>query len=304
MSADSTYAALIVTYKRPHSLRHAMAHLLGQSISPGLVVVCDNDPNESGREVVEDFSRHSSYPIVYQAAGTNLGPAGGWAQAWRRASSDPHRGTWVAVLDDDDPATDSTLIEEMLRTVARDERHGDYAAIGLRGASLSRWTARLRRVFPLQGTLLEADYLGGNGVPLYRWVALDEVGFFDASLFFGFEDLDLGLRLRAAGWKLGVVALPESSHQVLDTSPARVPWREYYKMRAMTTICLRHVGLHAAIVHVTRSGLVGSMILSARTRDPRLLAARISGAFDGFRGRLGKRRYDPASNPAKPGSLL
>ena len=36
------------------------------------------------------------------------------------------------------------------------------------------------------------DYLAGNGAPLYRWRAIGTCGGFDAGLFFGFEDLDLG----------------------------------------------------------------------------------------------------------------
>jgi rhamnopyranosyl-N-acetylglucosaminyl-diphospho-decaprenol beta-1,3/1,4-galactofuranosyltransferase len=107
-------------------------------------------------------------------------------------------------------------------------------------------------------SVVSADYLASGGLPLYRWEVIDDVGFFDADLFFGYEDLDLGLRLRERGYRLLVVRL-DDLHVVQDTAPTRVAWREYYKTRALVTVCRRHLGPSALLVALIRSVGLGAM---------------------------------------------
>ncbi len=51
-------------------------------------------------------------------------------------------------------------------------------------------------------------------VSLWRTEALRSVNGFDENFFMYFEDADLSLRLRAAGWKLGVLRSSEAQHMV------------------------------------------------------------------------------------------
>lgn len=290
------YTAAIVTFRRPKSLGIVLTALAGQSHPPSLTIVTDNDPEESARRVVENHRDGWPGTLVYAPTGQNLGPAGGWAHAVATAISHPHRGKWILVIDDDDPLSSPDVVLALL-TIATEPR-SRLAGIGLRGARWNKTAARLNRVEPIEGTTATVDYLAGNGAACYSWQAVEEVGFFNPDLFFGFEDLDLGFRLRRQGWTLVVAPMP-SLHTVADTASLRTPWREYYKIRALTWIVRQEKSFYAVALTLFRSVLLGGMRLWLLEREPALFRARLLGAFDGLRGSLGARRFSPGTNPAK-----
>ena len=235
--------------------------------------------------------------IRYAALGENLGPSGGWAHAVDVAAPLRNlRGDWVLVIDDDDPIDAPGLIARLLDHA---ERQGSaLAGIGLRGARWDRPRARLRRIEPPEGEVERVDYLASNGAALYAWRAISATGFFNPELFFGFEDLDFGLRLTSAKWVL-VVAPQPSLQSVADTAVDRTPWREYYKTRALVWILGHREGRYAQGVTLLRSVLLGGIRLAVLDRRPSLSRARFLGAWDGLGGQLGVRRYRPAANPPK-----
>ena len=290
------YTAAVVTFRRPDSLAAVLESLRAQSAAPGLTVVADNDPVESGRPVVDRARADWLGELLYVPVGENLGPAGGWARAVDVAARRQGRGDWVLVLDDDDPLQSPRVVEALLAQGYRFP--ATVAAIGLRGARWHGARHRLVRADPPEGATAPVDYLAGNGAPLYSWQALDSVGFFEPLLFFGFEDLDLGFRLRRDGWDLLVAPHP-SLHIVPDTSGHRSEWREYYKTRALMHILRRHRGPVSVIVTSLRSVVMGGLRLAVVDQRPPLARARLSGAWDGYRGRLGVRRYSPETNPPK-----
>lgn len=290
------YTAVVVTFRRSDALSRSLAALLGQTSPPSLVVVVDNDPECSARGVVDVTPCPKAVELVYLPSGENLGPAGGWARGVEWALGHATRGDWCMVLDDDDPIGDPEVSGELL--TAASAASSDVAALGLRGAVWHAPTATLRRVMPHAGRLTPCDYLASGGMPIYRWAVIDRFGFFDESLFFGFEDLDLGLRLREADLKLAVVSI-DSAHRVPDTNPVRLPWREYFKTRALVTVCRRHSGVWALMVTTLRSVMIGGVLLALRDRNLAIASARWSGWRDAMRGRLGRHRYVPSHNPAK-----
>jgi GT2 family glycosyltransferase len=286
------YTAIIATFRRPASLDDVLFGLAGQTRPPAMVVVVDNDPEESARPVIDAWEASDrSLPVLYAAPGANLGPAGGWAFGVTEAQSRPDRGEFVAVFDDDDAIEVPNALEQLVDAMT--SAATDVAAVGLRGACCNRRTARLHR--SRSSETGSVDYLASGGAPLYRWSSVDEHGFFDPALFFGFEDLDLGLRLRAAGLRLLTI---ETDQTVSDSSPKRTAWREYFKTRALVTICRRHLGLGALFVTLARS-LGGGLLLLVRDRQLSLASARCHGVADALRGRLGERGWAPTSNPSK-----
>lgn len=294
-----TYSAIVVTFRRAASLRQVLRSLAGQTHPPSLTVVADNDPDRSAEQVVHSLLAEWPGSLVYTPVGANLGPAGGWAHAAAIAQDQQeHRGEWLLVLDDDDPLGSPKLAEAMLAGAAASG--GNLAALGLRGAHWRPVRARLQRCNPPEGAKSSVDYLAGGGAPFYAWAAIDEVGFFHAPLFFGFEDLEMGLRLREAGWDVRVCPLP-SLHEVADTATKRSAWREYYKTRALIWILGRHKGRYAVFVTVCRSVVLGGLRLMVIERQPALMRARFFGMVDALAGRLGARRYFPSENPPKPG---
>src|SRR4029453_7830814 len=76
--------------------------------------------------------------------------------------------------------------------------------VGLVGSRFDRRRARLQRLpdSELGHGPLDVDYIGGGHLPLYRVAAVRAVGVVDPSYFFGFEDLEYGLRLRSRGWRV------------------------------------------------------------------------------------------------------
>jgi GT2 family glycosyltransferase len=281
------YSAVVATFRRPEALRVTLTSLMSQRPRPNFVVVADNDPGHSAAPVIADESW--AIPVVNLPMPRNLGPAGGWGSALRCAADRRDRGEWVLVLDDDDPIQHPDIVGRLLAVAGG----VDAAAVGLRGATVSWPLGLLRRV---GGAAQPADYLASNGLPLYRWAALDAVGGFDDSLFFGFEDLDLGLRLRAGGWSLLAVEVGIEVN-VADTNPVRTPWREYYKSRALVAIARRHLGPVVTAFTIARLGLGALRLLVGH--GPESTLARFAGVADGIAGRLGVHRYDPEDNPAK-----
>lgn len=293
--SPASYSAAVATFRRPASLREVLDGLSGQHLLPTLVVVADNDPERSGEAVVADVDARSPFRILYVPMDANAGPSGAWSAAVARALTEADHGQWIGVFDDDDPIIDPRVMCRLL------ERAGgapaDVAAVGMRGARLRRWSATLRRVESTDTDSGSADYLASNGAPLYRCDAIERLGFFDGDLFFGFEDLDLGLRLRAAGFRLLVDPL-DGIHRVADSAPSRTPWREYFKTRSLVVICRRHLGLLPLLSTMARALVLAAPALGVRS-GPGLVVARWCGAHDGLRNRLGPRRWAPADNPAK-----
>jgi len=287
----------VATFRRPDALRATLESLLNQSVPPSLVVVADNDPAQSARAVVEAAAARPTTTLRYLATGHNLGPAGAWARAALLAEHDSKRGDWLLLVDDDDPIAEPSMCAQMLAKAvgAPDE----VAAIGLRGARWRPTRASLKRVHPVDRMPQDCDYLASNGVPLYRWAVLDQIGFFDETLFFGFEDLEFGLRLRAVGLRLQVVET-ETSFEVASTSPTRTAWREYFKTRALVITAQRHLDMWALTVITCRSVVLGGVLLTVKHRDVSLMRARCHGLIDGLRGRPGRARYIPSDNPPKP----
>lgn len=292
----SDYTAVVLTYRRPGSLTAALAGLSRQSHPPTLVVVVDNDPACSAEPVVEEWTPPSSARVRYLPAGANLGPAGGWAIGVAWAEGEPDRGSWVLICDDDDPIDDGSILRNLV--ISADEQNDEVAAVGLRGATLRRWTATLHRTIVSPNGAEPCDYLASGGLPVYRWKDIDEAGFFDGQLFFGFEDLELGLRLAAAGHRLLVVSVP-GDHEVPDSSPVRTAWREYYKTRALVVIARRHLGRWSTLVTVVRIGIPGSLRLLTGEGGLQLANARWQGIRDAFLGRLGPAGHAPQENPPK-----
>ncbi|HLJ07953.1 MAG TPA: glycosyltransferase [Acidimicrobiia bacterium] len=280
------YCAVVVTFRRPESLRVTLRSVMAQRHRPNFVVVADNDSGRSAERIIAEETW--PVPVINLPMPRNVGPAGGWGAATRYAGQRDDRGEWLLVLDDDDPIRHPDVVGSLLDQVPA----ADVAAVGLKGATVIRPFGLLRRV---HGPMGPADYLSGGGLPLYRWAALDAAGGFDESLFFGFEDLDIGLRLRARGWSL--LAVDDAEQPVAGTNPRRTPWREYYKARALVTIVRRHLGPTVTTLTLIRLGFGGARLLI--TDGGKVATARLLGIADGVRGRLGVRRYDPQGNPPK-----
>ncbi|MGX9418463.1 glycosyltransferase family 2 protein [Vibrio sp. WJH972] len=99
------------TYKREH-LKDTLESLDALTVPENAeieIVIVDNDPNQFGKAIVEEFSAHSTLPVNYSFAGKrNISFA-------RNQCIENANGEWVAFLDDDEVA-DSEWLVNLLQT--------------------------------------------------------------------------------------------------------------------------------------------------------------------------------------------
>jgi glycosyltransferase involved in cell wall biosynthesis len=294
----SRVLAVLVTYRRPAELRRMLEVVAASDRVPDRLVVVDNDPTPAARAEVERFSGS----MDYVAAPENLGPAGGIALGMSRALEDAAPEDWILLLDDDDPPHDGlslgTLVAFGERMSRDDPRTG---GIGLVGARFDPRRGEMVRVpdDELAGPV-PLDYLGGNQFPLYRVDAVRRIGRFREDLFFGFEELEYGLRMRRAGFslyadgdewrswratwgRLGIAARPR-------TGLGEPSWRRYYGLRNLIAI-LRSNGSTRGALRVTFV-LGVAKPLTNLLRRPRRADAHLSlgwrAARDGWTDRMGR----------------
>lgn len=288
-SDDVVVHGVMVTFRRPADLARSLAALGEQQHALASLVVVDNAPDPA---VAAIAAAGTAAPRVdYVAAPDNLGPAGGIARGMEHVLGYAADTDWVVVLDDDDPLPDTAILADHARDAAAST--ATTAGVGAGGARFDWSRGRLVPVEPPVGTWGTVDYLKSNWAPLYRVAALRAVGTFEPRLFFGFDDLEFGLRLRAAGWDLRV-----DPHGRAVREPGAGPslrigpfdWRRYYSLRNLVWLLRthRHPGV-AARVALT----VGiAKPLANLPIEPRLawshlqLGARAS--IDGWRGTLGR----------------
>jgi glycosyltransferase involved in cell wall biosynthesis len=104
------------TYKRPSYLHDTLARLREQSLGDFEVIVSDNDPDETGRSVVESFQDTRFH---YFPNGENLGMKKSYNKSLERSS-----GEYIIMIADDDP-----VYPDMLQTLY--DLHLKYPGYGM-----------------------------------------------------------------------------------------------------------------------------------------------------------------------------
>ncbi|WP_161495914.1 glycosyltransferase family 2 protein [Bradyrhizobium japonicum] len=146
------------------------------------------------------------YPIsIFRIANASerccgAGPQIGYAHA---------KGDFLCLMDGD-----MVLDKEFIKTaLAFLNDHPDVAGVGGRIDEMSteniEFKNRARNLSHLN-PLGEVDRLAGGG--LYRRSAIDELGYLTDRNLHGYEEFDLGARLRSSGWKLVRLNVPAAKH--------------------------------------------------------------------------------------------
>jgi GT2 family glycosyltransferase len=237
---------VLVTCARPGQLAVSLERISAFSGPLELLVVVDNQPTEANERLVQAFDG-PDLPIRYLAAPENLGPAGarnlGAAQLIRRAGPED----WVAFFDDDEHVPHPRTLDGLL-AFARSLAGQDVGGVALAGARIDWRRARTVSVDADQNPV-EVQSLHGWAFPMYRVGPFRDVGGFDGSLFFGLEELELGLRILGTGHRLLVhsslaarVGLrpedPDGARPRLLVESPR--WQRYYSLRNLLVLLRRH----------------------------------------------------------------
>jgi GT2 family glycosyltransferase len=287
---------VLVTYRRPGVLAAMLGCLSAQELPFETLFVVDNGglPGTSDLLRAHEAKRLNVCPIL---PGDNLGPAGGFALGMRRAAEVAGPDDWVLLLEDDNPppAQPARFLADLAMFASRlADAYPDTGAVGTGGARFDRRRGRMTRVRDEElAPVVPVDYVTNCLFPLYRMTAVRKAGVQDGRLFFGFDELEYGLRLQAAGYRLYLASafcrLRRASGPREDRQARLLaPWRQYYGVRNLVHV-LRTSGHPLAAVRIALAhGLLRPLV--RRSGGPRLATLRLTlrGACDGWRGRLGR----------------
>jgi N-acetylglucosaminyl-diphospho-decaprenol L-rhamnosyltransferase len=131
------------------------------------------------------------------------------------------------------------------------------------------WTRRYRRTDADPGRARDADWLSGCAFAVRR-TAFEGVGGFDPAYFLYVEDLDLGVRLRRAGWRLRYEPQARVVHRVGASTGSRRAWALTMHARSLDRYYTRHLGrgvlgrLGRPLVRVALAGWVVATLVWER----------------------------------------
>lgn len=312
-AAPGRLFGVLVTYQRPQSLEKCLRAIISQQRQLDELVIVDNAPSPKSTAIVADF-RELFPRITYIPSSTNVGPAGGRFLGTEAVLTKAKDSDWVVFLDDDDPMPTSHIVEDLAASIAISKlADPTTAGVALRGARLNRRTGRVSPVRSVGGTIA-VDHLHGGFFPSYLVGALRKVGSFRPELVFGFEELELGLRITRAGFTLYVDGdLYRSVEQLMGhPDPLRRPrlalaspsLRRYYSLRNHLYVLRKERLLLPAAWWALVTGVMKPLLwLPLRPkRAYSHLRINVVAIRDAYCGRLGPRDWRDCKLPASLGS--
>jgi len=166
----------------------------------------------------------------------------------------------------------------------------DSAGDGCRvtGRGFARWRGKLAELAPDSGPCFGAC----AGAALYRRELLREAGFLDDDFFLNFEDTDLSIRARWAGWPAWFCREARVRHRGSASQGSWSSWNVYHGARNHLWVCAKNLPLwlllkYAPLNLAELTGMGFRAMRHGRGRDY------IRGLLDGVRGirrQLPKRR--------------
>jgi GT2 family glycosyltransferase len=263
----------------------------------GIETICVDNGSTDGSDA--DVERR--FPAVeLLRTGENLGFAGGSNVGIRRALE---RGAdWVLLLNNDAVAGDGLADALAGAAVARPDAGLLACTIyaGLDGDTLQYAGASFNALLGYSGRvstkpadvrLREVGRADGAAMAISR-PAVEAAGVLDETLFAYVEDVELSLRVRAAGF--AVVLVPDARvwHRgSASTGGTASTANLYYDTRNTIVVCERHRPLPRGLTALRRGIAVGAHLVQAARHPRRGEAARavLQGRRDARRGRLGRR---------------
>lgn len=299
---DDRVAAVVPTLDRIHDLTNCLDAIAAQSRVPDATYVVDNGSSDGTAEAIA-----ARKEVELVAAGVRLGAPGAFASGIRRAFA--AEMTWVWLLDDDCvPAT--RALEELLATAGPDRAAAGAAPTVVFGDGRREagwhWGARA------QAGDCQSPNVGAGDVDwapfaglLLRRGACEQVGEVRADYFLWHADVEYGLRLRSAGWRLLAALGAEVFHPAMPMVERRLlgrrisvgriaPWREYYDTRNLALLRRQLRDTPFAHQAPLRRRLTAELkrdaaVLLADPAGLRRVGMRALGHLDGFREHMTRR---------------
>jgi N-acetylglucosaminyl-diphospho-decaprenol L-rhamnosyltransferase len=271
---------VIPTYQRWDLTERCLHHLAAQTV-PHSVIVVDNGST--------DGTPSKARAAVPDARVIELGANLGFPVACNRGAA---AGTGeVIVLLNNDVEARPDFLEKLVRPLQEVERVGCAASLLVRpgeqiidcmGLTTDRTLVSFPRLrgHPVDDASSPSPVLAGpsGAGGAYRREAWEAVGGLDEGVLFYGEDLDLALRIRAAGWDAAAVPEAVAVHLGSATAQSRSPWQRYHGGFARGYFLRRYRVLKSAASPRTLTTeaavVVGDAIIS---RDLQALRGRLAG---------------------------
>jgi len=197
---SNRFAAFVMTYKRPVIAKQTIEALFNQTLPPEKVLIVDNDEFQSGKVLTEQLGH---LPLTYYPVGYNSGPAGAAAIGLQLLADEGYQ--WIAWIDDDDPPYFVDVFERLLHLAAQNSNCGCVGVVGQFFDTKKGLIKRASNTILEGNGVLQVDTIAGNMLKIINAKLVKEQFVLpDASLFFGFEELDYDLQLQNAGYTLWV----------------------------------------------------------------------------------------------------
>ena len=281
--------AVVLTYRRPrHAARVVRSLLEDEGLPASQVIVVVN-----GEGGLDDPTLERAVTIL--TLEENMGPAGGFARAFRFVRGIAESPWIYACEDDADPGPASPRLAGLIERVEAFEREVAGPPIGVvltSGWNVDRRTGRTtrHRVRSPAAAFEEVDFGAWDSTLVSRRVV--DAGIVpDESLFWWAEELDFCLRVRDAGFRvlvdvptlLGRERAPELAAGRALPTRADEPWCSYYMARNGFLVGRRLGTPTWGLWHVLKSARRFQLAPSTAHR-----AAILRGLADGLRGRSGR----------------
>ncbi len=221
------------------------------------ILILDNGSEDRAIDTVA-----SQFPdIEYIRSPHNLGFAGGCNKAIRHCAS--LGAQWVWMLNNDTIVQPDTLSHLVACAIREPEaallgalvfsNDGDKLVPRGGGSIDFRKGKTYERTVPPPGASeIACEWLSGSNL-LIRMNAFDQADGYDEKFFLYYEDADLCLRLRNAGWRCLMVPPAHIKHIGLQsTKGSRSTWRHYYHIRNRMLFFSKHaVGINSFMIKLS-----------------------------------------------------
>ncbi|RIJ42774.1 glycosyltransferase [Pontibacter oryzae] len=298
---EKDFAAFIMTFERPDVLIKTIESLRNQTYPPKKILIVDNSISDNtealfiGKKLGED--------LEYLKVGYNSGPAGAAKIGLETLAGEGYQ--WIFWGDDDDPPIIDKSFEMLFETLKEyPNKCGQLGAVGHKFNQTKGVVERIPNEILRQNKYLEVDNIAGGVCKIVSGEAIKSGVLPETKLFFGFEELDFDLKMKAAGYKSIVntslfLQYREHSGRINYTRKAgikiknRALWREYYSTRNLISITKSNKYYSASIAIAIRK--IAKSIASLKYGDLRysfkLTKIVSDGLIDGFFTKLGRREF-------------
>ncbi len=221
MTPSARVCVVVLNWDQPAMTRRCLDHVRASTGVTFDVLVIDNGSKPENRAQLERECGGECELVLLPA---NLGFAGGMNRGIERALARGHEFVWLL---NNDAFPEPNCLARLVGAMDADSSLGavtprltdERGGLQHVGTEMDARTGGLQLLYELDAAVAKRAGVTLTGAAfLLRVAALKQVGAFDERFFAYWEDVDLGLRMRRAGWAIAVVAEAACVHNEGGTS--------------------------------------------------------------------------------------